>query len=444
MNFSAEKRTSKWLCSRSNGRMVTIVAVLLAVGVPLKTAEARQSGLFPWDGLFGDHRARPRRAAHRTAPPAPAPAPSAPAASILASVPMPKPRPDEAPARASDKAEADKSVEKNPQQEASNPASVPLPIPRPAEQAALPVPAATGPAAQGPPPPESTAPAPPAEPPPPSACRVALTDAIAVAPSIPDIHGPGACGGEDLVRLEAVVLPDHRKVTLKPAATLRCAMASEIADWVRSDIAPLASGLGSPVSSLENYGSFDCRGRNGVPSALLSEHGYANALDVHAFGLADGRSIVLPDREVARGVREDVLHSMCKRFTTVLGPGSDGYHEDHIHLDLLQRRNNYTICEWNVLDPMPATAPVMPEPRPEEAPPRQVAAESEVAKPATSLPDPAKPDAAKPDKAKSDTAKSGSGHADTAKPDAAKPGVNKPAAKSSADPAKPRTRKKRR
>jgi hypothetical protein len=240
---------------------------------------------------------------------------------------------------------------------------------------------------------------------------VALTDAIAIAPSIPDIHGPGSCGGEDLVRLEAIVLPDQRKVALKPAATLRCAMAAEIADWVRTDIAPLTDGLGSPLNTLENYDSFDCRGRNGVPGALLSEHGRANALDVHAFGLADGRSIVLPDRVVARGLREDVLHSMCKRFSTVLGPGSDGYHEDHIHLDLMQRRNNYKICEWIVLDPMPATAPLMPEPRPDDAPPREVAAESDTAKPAPV--DSAKPDNTKPDAVKSEAARS-----DHATPDA--------------------------
>ena len=56
----------------------------------------------------------------------------------------------------------------------------------------------------------------------------ALTEDIAIAPSIPDIHGAGGCGGEDLVRLEAVVLPDSRQVALKPAAILRCKMASAI------------------------------------------------------------------------------------------------------------------------------------------------------------------------------------------------------------------------
>ena len=65
---------------------------------------------------------------------------------------------------------------------------------------------------------------------------------------------------------------------------------------------------------------------------------------------------------------------MCARFPTVLGPGSDWYHEDHIHLDLMERRNNYKICQWNVWDPLPQIAPLLPAERPEEAPPREVAA----------------------------------------------------------------------
>ena len=236
---------------------------------------------------------------------------------------------------------------------------------------------------------EQAAPAAPPAPPPPSACRLALTEEIAIAPSIPDIKGAGGCGGEDLVRLEAVVLPDKRRVSVKPAAILRCAMASAVADWIRTDMAPLAVSLGSVISDLDNFDSFECRGRNRVAGARLSEHGRANALDIRALKLANGQSISLTDRNVAREVRETVLHSVCTRFSTVLGPGSDWYHEDHIHLDLMERRNNYRICQWNVWDPMPQIAPLMPAVRPEEAPPREVAA---------------KPDAAKSDAAKSDTA----------------------------------------
>jgi hypothetical protein len=225
----------------------------------------------------------------------------------------------------------------------------------------------------------------PAPPPPPSACRLALTEEIAIAPSIPDIHGAGGCGGEDLVRLEAVVLPDKHLVSVKPAAILRCPMASAIADWIRTDMAPLAASLGSVISDLDNFDSYECRGRNRMVGGRLSEHGRANALDVRALKLANGRSISLIDRTVSRELRESVLHSVCARFSTVLGPGSDWYHEDHIHLDLMERHNNYKICQWNVWDPLPQVAPLLPAERPDDAPPREVAAKS----------DPAKSDAAK-------------------------------------------------
>ena len=167
------------------------------------------------------------------------------------------------------------------------------------------------------------------------------------------------------MRLEAIVLPDKRQVSVKPAAILRCAMASALADWIRTDIAPLAVRLGSTISDLDNFDSFECRGRNRIVGARLSEHGRANALDVRALKLANGRSISLTDRTVPREVRETVLHSACARFSTVLGPGSDWYHEDHIHLDLMERRNNYRICQWDVWDPLPQKAPLLPAERPE-------------------------------------------------------------------------------
>ena len=109
----------------------------------------------------------------------------------------------------------------------------------------------------------------------------------------------------------------------------------------------------------------------------MSEHGRANALDVRGFKLANGRTISLTDRTLAREMRESVLHSACTRFSTVLGPGSDWYHEDHIHLDVMERRNNYRICQWNVWDPLPQIAPLLPAVRPEEAPPREVAEKSD-------------------------------------------------------------------
>jgi hypothetical protein len=260
---------------------------------------------------------------------------------------------------------------------------VPLPKPRPAAAPAAPSvrdaePPAAAADSETEPPQAADAKPVPAEPPPPSACRLALTDTIATAPSIPDITGPGGCGGPDLVKLEAIMLPDGSRVAVTPAAILRCPMARALADWVRTDIAALAAAQGSRVADLDNFDSYECRGRNRVRGAKLSEHGRANALDVRGVKLANGRMLALTDREVPREVRETVLQSVCARFTTVLGPGSDGYHEDHIHLDLAERRGGYRICQWDLYEPLPAVAPLLPAERPAEAPPRdQVAGEDQ-------------------------------------------------------------------
>ena len=357
MDLIAENGHRKWAY---RAQMVTAVTALVLLGMQAEPAAAAKP--LNLIDLFSDGSPRLRGGVHP------------------AKIPLPKPRPAEAPASGDDSPAAEVQ---------------PTEPDKPAEQAA-----------------PATSPAPAA--PQPSACRLALTEDVAIAPSIPDIKGPGGCGGTDLVRLEAIVLPDKKRVALTPAATLRCSMATEIADWVRTDIAALTQKLGSEIATLDNYDSYECRGFNRIPGAHLSEHGRANALDVRAFKLADGRSISLTDRTVSREMRESVLHSVCERFMTVLGPDSDWYHEDHIHLDLMERRNNYKICQWDVLDPLPQVAPLMPTERPEEAPPREVAAKSDGDKDKRET---AKPEAAEPQAA------------EEAKPDPAPPPTRKPATK---------------
>ncbi|MGN6573832.1 MAG: extensin family protein, partial [Pseudolabrys sp.] len=113
--------------------------------------------------------------------------------------------------------------------------------------------------------------------------------------------------------------------------------------------------------------------RNRVAGAKVSEHGKGNAIDVRGFILADKRKIVLTDVAEPKDLREGLRDSACRRFTTVLGPGSDAYHEQHIHLDVLERRAGYRICQWAVREPAPPPAIVasgepgrvpLPPPRP--------------------------------------------------------------------------------
>ncbi len=186
----------------------------------------------------------------------------------------------------------------------------------------------------------------------PSACQLRLQK-IAVFQPLPTLVGPGECGAVDAVHLDAIILPDQNKVTVTPAGVLRCPMAEELAHWVREDVAPSVVKLGSPVRVLDNFDSYECRGRNRVRGATLSEHGRADAIDVRLFKLADGRSLTLTDVNVDKAWREAIKSSVCARFSTVLGPGSDGNHEEHIHLDLAERHNNYKLCEWDVREPPP-------------------------------------------------------------------------------------------
>src|SRR5258705_13726200 len=182
MNFSVEKSSRKWPCGafgRSGAAMVTVAAALLLC-LSTDPAAARKSAHDPWGDLFGTRPPRLRGTVHRVA------------------VPLPRPRPAEAPSAETEKPAAEKQAP-----EADNPAEQAAPAPQP------------------------------------SACRLALTDAIAIAPSVPDIHGPGGCGGEDLVRLEAVGLPDKRQGGPQPAAVLRCKKGTPIGDPVPAGPAPL-------------------------------------------------------------------------------------------------------------------------------------------------------------------------------------------------------------
>jgi hypothetical protein len=254
-------------------------------------------------------------------------------------------------------------------------APVAMPQPDTVQRRIAPVPMEAFAAESDPQAPRDTASSQPAEP---SACQIRLSDRIAVIEPLPSFGGPGDCGASDVVRLEAIIQPDKSRVAISPPATMRCTMAEALAVWVREDLTATAAQLGSAPRSLDNYASYDCRGRNRVAGARISQHGLANAIDVRGVHLTNGRFAGFTDRKLDREFREAIRKSICERFTTVLGPGSDGHHEDHIHMDLAERRGGYRLCQWNVLDPAedvskdaPKDAPrdvPLPRSRPKEAP----------------------------------------------------------------------------
>ena len=94
--------------------------------------------------------------------------------------------------------------------------------------------------------------------------------------------------------------------------------------------------------------SYACRGRNNARGAKMSEHGFGNAIDISAFTLESGRKVSVladwnGDRDAKKFLRQ-VRGEACGEFATVLGPGSDAHHRDHIHLDLQNRRSGNAYC----------------------------------------------------------------------------------------------------
>jgi Extensin-like protein C-terminus len=139
-------------------------------------------------------------------------------------------------------------------------------------------------------------------------------------------------------------------VAVKPAATLACPIVSVLDRWLTETVQPAAQRwFGQRVVEIKQISAYSCRGMNGNPSAHISEHAFGNALDIAAFTLADGRHVSVKDGwhglPEEQGFLRDVEAGACQQFTTVLAPGSNVYHYDHIHVDLMRRASRRLICQ---------------------------------------------------------------------------------------------------
>jgi extensin-like protein len=139
-------------------------------------------------------------------------------------------------------------------------------------------------------------------------------------------------------------------VAVKPAATLACPIVSVLDKWIAGAVQPAAlKWFHVPVVEIKQISAYSCRGMNGNPNAHISEHAFGNALDIAEFDLADGHKVSVqygwhgsPEEQ---GFLHDVQAAACQEFTTVLAPGANVYHYNHIHVDLMRRRGRPYICE---------------------------------------------------------------------------------------------------
>jgi hypothetical protein len=165
-------------------------------------------------------------------------------------------------------------------------------------------------------------------------CHVDLARAGTGFRVLEDRQFGGGCSAVGAVQLTEIGTP------VTNLGAMRCPLARAFAAWVRESVQPEAQRrFGSAVRRIESFGTYACRTVNSRPGARLSEHAFANAVDVAAFVLTDGRRVTVLDgwsgeREDARLFLRAIHRAGCRRFSVGLSPDSDAYHANHLHFDL--------------------------------------------------------------------------------------------------------------
>lgn len=117
-----------------------------------------------------------------------------------------------------------------------------------------------------------------------------LLDGIAAEADRLDPLRLGNCGTPKPLRLRRI--GSGAGLAIEPAATTNCAVAAHFYQWLETVAQPAANrAFGTRIIKVRNASSYMCRNRYNDPAQKISEHAFANALDISAFELADGRSI---------------------------------------------------------------------------------------------------------------------------------------------------------
>jgi hypothetical protein len=177
-----------------------------------------------------------------------------------------------------------------------------------------------------------------------NACVTRLAQAGILAEPLPaPVKAPdAACAINEPVVLVSVADPalPERRIMFPDRPTLSCAMAERFARFSGDIAAPLALGIhGKELVSVATGPGYECRARNRQPGAKLSSHGQGNAVDMAMLTLWGGLKIAVekPDGPEAVRLIAALRASACGVFSTVLGPGSDAAHANHLHVDIEPR-----------------------------------------------------------------------------------------------------------
>jgi hypothetical protein len=170
-------------------------------------------------------------------------------------------------------------------------------------------------------------------------------------PTMP-VAAKASCAIEIPVRLKSVTTRARTvtEVHLPEEPVVSCQFAERLTAWLGHLVAPLIAGqMSADLRAVRTGPGYECRNRNGAATGKLSAHAVGKAIDISGFELSSGRVIpIKPDGDEAmRNVADSVRTAACGWFTTVLGPGSDAAHTDHLHVDtaLHGTSDRYRICQ---------------------------------------------------------------------------------------------------
>ncbi|WP_183504101.1 extensin family protein [Methylobacterium brachythecii] len=137
-------------------------------------------------------------------------------------------------------------------------------------------------------------------------------------------------------------------ISIGAPALMTCRLAEGLMRWT-AEVQQIADReFGEPLKGFTLGGTYVCRGQNHGVEAQLSEHSFANAVDVMGFTFAKRTPILVgttPEGSKEAAFVADVRKKACEAFSTVLGPGSDEHHANHLHLDQRERKAGYRLCQ---------------------------------------------------------------------------------------------------
>lgn len=152
-----------------------------------------------------------------------------------------------------------------------------------------------------------------------------------------------ACGVEQAV----VYRRGPAKARYSSAPILSCGMALGLARFEQVLSEEAERHLGQPVVRIEQGGTYNCRKMSRFD--LVSEHSYANAIDIRSVTLKSGRKLTVlatfgkldgePKRPEARFWRSVAQRLFDEgTFSVVITPFFDALHKDHLHFDQARYR----------------------------------------------------------------------------------------------------------